>query len=124
MKADIEKISEYVEDTGWVDISLNDGYSAVAEWAKPQARRIGKVVFLRGIVKGFSAINFTEFATLPEIFRNGEDRGCQFLVSKLNEPTLKVVLNVNTASGKMVMTIAEGTVTADSGININCTYCI
>lgn len=60
-----------VEDTGWVDLELGDGITipTVDKLQTPlQARRIGKQVYLRGIIKGVSA-KWQAITTLPKQFR-------------------------------------------------------
>lgn len=55
-------------DTGWIDLPLADGITAYNTVNKPQYRKIGSQVFLRGSVKGIIERN-TIISTLPEGFR-------------------------------------------------------
>lgn len=57
-----------VFDSGWIDLTLNTGVLAFNEEQKPRYRRIGKEVFITGVVKNISA-NETVIATLPTNYR-------------------------------------------------------
>lgn len=64
----LDALEAAVSDTGWCDLNLENGVQAYAAGNKPQYRRIGKVVFLRGAVTNVNVRN-TVIATLPEGFR-------------------------------------------------------
>lgn len=55
-------------DSGWKDLNLASGVELYGEQSKPQYRKIGNVVYLRGAVKNILA-GQTTIATLPEGFR-------------------------------------------------------
>lgn len=55
-------------DTGWKDLPLINGAVAYNNSLKPQYRKIGNQIFLRGVVKNITVANMT-FAELPEGFR-------------------------------------------------------
>ena len=57
-----------VFDSGWIDLPLNGNTLAFNEEQKPRYRRIGKEVFITGVVKNVSA-NETLIATLPVNYR-------------------------------------------------------
>ena len=57
-----------VYDSGWVDIELTGDVIAFNDEQKPRCRRVGKQVFLTGVVKNISAFD-TVIATLPTIYR-------------------------------------------------------
>lgn len=59
---------EGTDDTGWINLTLNSGWSYQYESDRPQYRRIGKQVFLRGLIDGTAAAG-TIIATLPTGFR-------------------------------------------------------
>lgn len=67
-----ELLNALVEDTGWQNLELVDGFSAYsAGYAPLRVRRIGKVVYLEGAIKNASEITYTKpftIATLPEGF--------------------------------------------------------
>lgn len=57
-----------VFDSGWLDLPLSGSVIAFNEEQKPRYRRIGKEVFISGVVKNISAFN-TVIATLPVNYR-------------------------------------------------------
>ena len=54
-------------DTGWIDLPLADGIEMFSSGQKPQYRRIGNIVQIRGAVKGVLATG--TIGTLPTGFR-------------------------------------------------------
>lgn len=57
-----------VFDSGWLDLTLTGNVMPFNEEQKPRYRRIGKEVFLSGVVKNISAFN-TVITTLPANYR-------------------------------------------------------
>lgn len=55
-------------DSGWLDLPLASGITAYNESQKPRYRRVGKTVFLSGVIKGVTASDVT-VATLPNGYR-------------------------------------------------------
>ncbi len=55
-------------DSGWADLALDNGVVAFNDEQKPRYRRVGKEVFITGVVKNISA-NETNIATLPANYR-------------------------------------------------------
>lgn len=55
-------------DSGWIDLPLSSGVLAYSEAQKPQYRKIGNTVHLRGVYIGGS-VQGTQIAQLPEGFR-------------------------------------------------------
>lgn len=55
-------------DTGWIDLTLSSGWTFQYSGDKPQYRRIGNIVYLRGLIDATSAAAGT-IATLPAGFR-------------------------------------------------------
>lgn len=55
------------EDTGWLPLTITGaGWETPAGAQAPQARRIGQVVYLRGIVRNTTFVGgFTDLGTLP-----------------------------------------------------------
>ena len=66
----IDDLNNETKDTGWLELTLNDGYTnnALASSGKLMYRRIGHQVFLKGSCKGFAEFN-TSCGTLPTGFR-------------------------------------------------------
>jgi hypothetical protein len=57
-----------VFDSGWIDLTLTGDVIAFNEEQKPRYRRIGKEVFITGVVKNISEFN-TVIATIPVNYR-------------------------------------------------------
>lgn len=55
-------------DSGWVDLPLASNVEAYGEQSRPQYRKVGKIVYLRGAVKNITQ-GQTVAGTLPEGFR-------------------------------------------------------
>lgn len=55
-------------DSGWIDLALATGITAYSADQKPQYRKIGNEIYLRGVYRGASGTNIT-VATLPSGFR-------------------------------------------------------
>lgn len=81
-------------DTGWIDLPLNSGWTMNDyESEKPQYRKIGKVVYLRGLVNATSAAAGA-VATLPLGFRPAGYFN-RFVCSLNQEDTAVVNINAN-----------------------------
>lgn len=63
---DWKEINLYYSD--WNDLALNTGITAYNDEQKPRYKKIGKTVFISGVVKGLTEID-TAIATLPSGFR-------------------------------------------------------
>ena len=66
LQTQIDQIGD--KDTGWIDLSLTTGWSYQYATDKAQYRKIGNVVYLRGLITG-TADAGTTIATLPEGYR-------------------------------------------------------
>lgn len=55
-------------DSGWINLTLENGATAYSDGQKPRYRKIGNEVFLSGVYKGVSGTNVT-IATLPNGYR-------------------------------------------------------
>ena len=64
----VEEMLDAEIDTGWITLPLASGITAYNEANTPQYRKIGKLVVVRGTVKGITARN-TVIGTLPTGFR-------------------------------------------------------
>lgn len=63
-----------IEDSGWLELTLNDGWSNTEyESEKPMYRKVGKTVMLRGLVNATGEAG-TAIATLPTGFRPSTTR--------------------------------------------------
>ena len=64
----IKSLSQGVKDTGWIDLPLTEGWSYRQESDKPQLRKIGAVVYLRGVLLATSEA-LGVITTIPEGYR-------------------------------------------------------
>lgn len=64
LQADVEALET---DTGWIQLSAAAGINFSANWV-PKLRRVGKVVYLRGLCTGVTA-NQTQLLTIPAGYR-------------------------------------------------------
>lgn len=64
LQADVEALKA---DTGWIQLSAAAGINFSANWV-PKLRRVGKVVYLRGLCTGVTA-NQTQLLTIPAGYR-------------------------------------------------------
>lgn len=61
-----KEVNLYYSD--WADLTLNSGLTAYSEEQKPRYMKVGKTVFIAGVLKGLTA-NDTAIATLPSGYR-------------------------------------------------------
>ena len=79
----IEQLNSDIEDTGWLNLTLSNNFKNYSSESKQEYRRIGKTVFLRGVMSPKTnipgSIDETLVATIPEGFRPSrtETRLCQ-----------------------------------------------
>jgi hypothetical protein len=73
---DLDQLGQAIDaefaDTGWVDVTVSGGFAAMAGAEKPQVRKIGPVVYLRGgwSNTGIAAANTTyTVGTVPSGYR-------------------------------------------------------
>lgn len=64
----VEELIAAETDSGWITLPLASGITAYNEANTPQYRKIGKLVVIRGTVKGVTARN-TVIGTLPTGYR-------------------------------------------------------
>lgn len=65
---ELVQLEDLLSDSGWITLPLASGITAYNEANTPQYRKIGKLVIIRGTVKGVTARN-TVIGTLPAGFR-------------------------------------------------------
>lgn len=93
---DWKEVNLYYSD--WVELTLNSGLTAYNDEQKPRYKKVGKTVFISGVLKGLTA-NDTAIATLPSGFR----------------PSKRVILPIASV-GQMISKI---TITTDGVITYN-----
>lgn len=67
-----DEISNFMNDSGWVQLSLENGATAYNSGSVPALRCIGTRVYIRGAIKGVTALN-TAVCTLPVEYRPEQD---------------------------------------------------
>lgn len=68
LQQDVSELKEATADSGWRTLPLNEGIEPYNEANTPQYRKIGKLVIIRGTVKGVTARN-TVIGNLPVGYR-------------------------------------------------------
>lgn len=77
------QLNEYMFDTGWIQMQLTSSFKNYSDQSKQEYRRIGKKVYLRGVMSPATTIpgsvNEVTITTLPEGFRPTRTEGqlCQ-----------------------------------------------
>lgn len=77
------QLNEYMFDTGWIQMQLTSSFKNYSDQSKQEYRRIGKEVYLRGVMSPAATIpgsvNEVTITTLPEGFRPTRSEGqlCQ-----------------------------------------------
>lgn len=71
----IELLNGKLQDTGWVDVKMGNGI--VTDTQAPQVRRVGKLVYLRGVVRNNTSWSTHDsFLTIPNNFRPAYTHRC------------------------------------------------
>lgn len=71
----IESVNGKLQDTGWVDVKMGNGI--VTDTQAPQVRRVGKLVYLRGVVRNNTSWSTHDsFLTIPNNFRPAYTHRC------------------------------------------------
>lgn len=92
-----DKMAEYMADSGWVNLVLENGATAYNSASVPAVRTIGNRAYIRGAIKGVSALT-TTIATLPAAFRPAQD--LTFTTTALSSGgTVSSVINVKINTG-------------------------
>lgn len=71
----LESLNGKLQDTGWVDVKMGNGI--VTDTQAPQVRRVGKLVYLRGVVRNNTSWSTHDsFLTIPNNFRPAYTHRC------------------------------------------------
>lgn len=75
IKKELELLNGKLQDTGWVDVKMGNGI--VTDTQAPQVRRVGKLVYLRGVVRNNTSWSTHDsFLTIPNNFRPAYTHRC------------------------------------------------
>ena len=73
--SNLELLNGKLQDTGWVDVKMGNGI--VTDTQAPQVRRVGKLVYLRGVVRNNTSWSTHDsFLTIPNNFRPAYTHRC------------------------------------------------
>ena len=73
--SNLDLLNGKLQDTGWVDVKMGNGI--VTDTQAPQVRRVGKLVYLRGVVRNNTSWSTHEsFLTIPNNFRPAYTHRC------------------------------------------------
>lgn len=109
-------ITNALADSGWVNMTLQNGAQAYNSSLIPSYRKYGKEVFLRGCLKGVT-LN-TIFATLPEGYRPAMVRYYTVATSNI---TVTIEMGVN---GQLKIANVIGTLTTGGLVPIDTSFII
>lgn len=106
-----------VFDSGWIDLPLTGSVIAFNDEQKPRYRRIGKEVFISGVVKNISA-NETIIATLPVNYRP-----CKKVIVAVPSTGTKFSRISITTGGVMTFEqSSDNTIAAGNWVSVACSY--
>lgn len=92
MQQKVAALEELNNDSGWLEIPLATGITAYSEEQAPRYRKIGKDVFLSGVLRGVTFKDQT-VATLPVGFR--PSKKVMFAVCSVGQMFTKMTVNTN-----------------------------
>lgn len=73
--SNLDLLNGKLQDTGWVDVKMGNGI--VTDTQAPQVRRVGKLVYLRGVVRNNTSWSTHDsFLTIPNNFRPAYTHRC------------------------------------------------
>ena len=111
--AELPTLQAAVNDSGWKTLPLAEGLEAYGSTQIPQYRKIGKIVFVRGAVKGITATG--TIATLPAGYRPAVTMPFVQNTSQRSGPfTMVARYVINNAGAIMLESVSDGaTLAAD-----------
>lgn len=115
-----DKLSAFMSDSGWVNLSLSNGAAAYVDSERPAVRCIGGRVYLRGTFKNAPNPE-TIIAALPVDYRPNVHHvwlSCAFVGTAISSYVLLEI----TAEGYLMIKARSGEIAADAGISIATTF--
>jgi len=106
------------EDSGWIDLTLNNGITVGSIVKKAQYRKVGKIVYVQGDVAGVTAAN-TLVAILPSGFRPSAQMYFINALSSVRYSRIYVATN-----GNIVLEWTSDGNYNSSWYSINCSFVI
>lgn len=111
-----DKVNNFMQDSGWINFTLESGATAYNSSNKPGVRCVGNRVYLRGSFKGVTTLGKT-ICTLPVSYRPAQTH--TFTTAAISGTTVQdsVVMQVNT-DGTIKLAAASGSLSSSAGISI------
>jgi hypothetical protein len=106
-----------VFDSGWLDLTLSGNVIAFNDEQKPRYRRIGKEVFISGVVKNISA-NETLIATIPVNYRPSK----KVIIAVPSTGTKFSRISINTNGAMYYEQSSDNTIAAGNWVSVSCNY--
>ena len=120
----VTNLESKVHDTGWKNLTLENGVIEYSTNQRPQYRKIGKVVFIRGAVKNVLAKD-TVIATLPEGFRPSNSIPyAQNTSMRTGNFAMYSRMIVNNSGGIKIEGITDGAAYGDKWFPIACSFTV
>lgn len=119
----VAALEAQLEDSGWIVLPLATGVEAYSAELTPKYRKVGKAVYLTGVVKGITAANAV-LGTLPEGFR--PTRQMYFMNGASNVSGNATFFNgqVNADGSVRITTHSEGVYIATNYLRLNGSFLI
>lgn len=114
------KLDAFMNDTGWVNLSLENGATAFDASNVPAFRKIGDTVYLRGAIKGLTTLGAV-IATLPVECSPGQDHYFTTVTKDGTSVTGTVTICVNTA-GQVVLAASAAALDATDMLPLSAQY--
>lgn len=105
-----DKMDAYMADSGWINLVLENGATAFNSNSVPAVRSVGNRVYIRGAIKGLTAIT-TTIATIPAGFRPSGD---VYFVTTSNGTggavAATIGVKINATTGTIQFVAKDGTI--------------
>lgn len=113
-----DNLDNFMSDSGWIPLELEDGTQPYTEDTAPAVRKIGNRVYLRGAITNQITTGAT-ICTIPVAFRPAQDYTFTSSAESGTGTVVRVVtLTVRAADGAVVMESKGGTIAATTKISI------
>lgn len=106
-----------VFDSGWIDLTLSGNVIPFNDEQKPRYRRIGKEVFISGVVKNIAA-NETLIATIPVNYRPSK----KVILAVPSTGTKFSRISINTNGAMYFEQTSDNTIAAGNWVSVSCNY--
>ena len=117
------KINNFMNDSGWINFTLESGATAYDSTTTPGVRCIGNRVYLRGAFKGVTTLGRT-ICTLPVAYRPEQDH--IYTTAAISGTSVQdtVVMRVSATDGTVKLAAASGSLASTAMISLATTFSI